>query len=100
MKDQNIRTNTHGLPEMFRPLLWSYVFEDIDPNKHYGELSVNTINYGSLKHWKWLLDYYGKDRMQEILENRWETEFNSESRHLARLIFGVDHFRHAPRGAH
>ena len=64
------------------------------------EIIVNTINFGSLKHWRWLVDYYGKDRVKEIIEERWATEFNAESRNLAQLIFGVSRFRHGPRGAH
>ena len=91
------KPNKHGLPEMFRPLLWSYKFEEIDPKEHYGELVVNTVNLGSLKHWKWLVDFFGKDRLRRILEERLETEIFPESRNLARVMFGVQRFRHAPR---
>lgn len=98
--DNKEPANQHGLPESFRPLLWSYKFEAIDPDAHYDEIIVNTVNYGSLKQWRWLISYYGKDRVKEVLEERWATEFNPESRNLAQLIFGVSHWRYGPRGAH
>lgn len=100
MENNHQTSKNPKLPEMFRSLMWSYKFEEIDPDVHYGELVVNTVNYGTLKHWRWLVDYFGKDRMKQILEERWETEFNRESLHLAQIIFGINQFRHVPRGAH
>lgn len=88
------------LPEMFRPILWSYRFEDLDPDKHRVEIITQTINNGSLKHWRWIIQSYGKDMIREVLEQRLETEFNPESRKLAQVLFNVGHFRHAPRSAH
>ncbi len=87
------------LPEMFRPILWSYRFEKIDVDRHKGEIIVNTINYGNLKHWRWIISQYGKQGIKEVLRQRLFTEFNKESRSLAQLIFSVDHFRDARRSA-
>jgi hypothetical protein len=42
------------VPEIFRPILWSYDFDRIDPVKHRKTLIVQAINYGSLAHWRWL----------------------------------------------
>lgn len=83
------------LPDMFRPVLWSYRFEDVDPDKHQSEIIVQTINHGSLKHWRWIIQYYGKEIIREVLGRRLVTEFNPESRNLAQLLFNLDHFRHA-----
>lgn len=85
--------NSHGLPESFRPLLWSYRFEDIDLEKHKEEIILNTINYGNMKHWHWIMKRYGKEKIRHILERCLVTEFNPESRNLAQLIFSVNHFR-------
>jgi hypothetical protein len=84
-----------GLPESFRPLLWSYRFEDIDPDKHKEEIILNTVNYGTLKQWHWIIGYYGKNQIRSVLENRLESEVTPESRHLSRLIFNVKNFRYA-----
>lgn len=88
------------LPEMFRPILWSYQFEDLDPDQHKSEIIVQTINHGSLKHWRWIVQKYGKETIRAVLERRLVTEFNPESRNLAQLLFNLDHFRYAPRSAH
>lgn len=94
-------TDTKGsLPEMFRPILWSYRFEDMDPQRHKGEIIVNTINYGNLTHWRWIIDFYGRQVIQSVLQGRLITEFNKESRNLAQLIFSVNHFRDVRGSTH
>lgn len=90
------------LPEMFRPLLWSYKFEDIDPDIHYHELIVNTINYGDLAHWRWLISYYGLARLKEVLTAIPVTELRPRVRALVSLLLGIakSEFNYAPRGTH
>ena len=92
--------NQYGLPEMFRSLMWSYVFDKIDPDEHYKELIVNTINQGDLKHWRWLIGYYGMNRVREVITTVPVTEFRSRVIKLVSLLFGIslDEFNHAPRG--
>ena len=84
------------LPESFRPLLWSYDFEKIDPEKHKKTIIVNAINYGDLDHWRWLYNTY-HDNISEILANLQFTEFRPEVRELAGLIFKVKSLENAPR---
>lgn len=102
MTKSDIRINKYGLPEMFRPLLWSYVFEDIDPKEHYKELIVNTINYGDLKHWRWLIDYYGSEQVSKVITTVPFTEFRPRVVKLVSLLFHIpqSEFNYAPRGAH
>lgn len=90
------------LPEMFRPLLWSYRFEEIDPDAHHKEIIVNTINYGDLKHWRWLTAHYGGAGVRRVLTSVPTTEFRPHIRKLVGLFFGIadDEFRHTPRGPH
>lgn len=88
------------LPAMFRSLLWSYRFEEMDPEAHRDELIVNTMNYGDLRHWRWLIRYYGLGRIRRVLQRRAETEFTPESRNLARVVFSVKRFRRARGRAH
>lgn len=88
------------LPEMFRPLLWSYDFERIDPSTHEKTIIVHAINYGSLRHWRWVLRQYGRERLREVLSTVPATELKPLSRQLASLVFGIEHFNYAPRGTH
>lgn len=88
-------TNQHGLPDMFRPLLWSFKWEDMDPIEDKEDIVVNTVNDGTLEHWRWLIDTYGKKEVKRVLEGRLASEIYPESRNLARVIFGIGHLRHA-----
>ena len=90
------------LPENFRPLMWSYKFEDIDPEQHKREIIVNAINYGDLVHWRWLVAYYGLNSVRHVLTTIPATEIRRHVRRLVSLLFGIseNEFNHAPRGAH
>jgi len=88
------------LPEIFRPLLWSYDFERINPSADEKTIIVQAINYGSLTHWQWVLRQYGSERLREVLSTIPATELKPLSRRLASLVFGIERFNHAPRGTH
>lgn len=94
--------NQHGLPEMFRPLLWSYRFEDIDPAQQEREIIINAINYGDLKHWHWLVSHYGLPKVRAVLTSVPATEIRNHVRRLVCLLFGISEhdLRYAPRGPH
>lgn len=83
------------LPSIFRPLLWSLAWKDIDIEEDKEDIIVNTVNHGELKHWKWITKTYGKKTIKRILENRLDSELHPESRNLAKIIFSVTQFRHA-----
>ena len=55
------------LPASFKPLLWSYDFAALDPEMHKKAIIVNTINYGDLTQWRWIIAHYGKEAIREIL---------------------------------
>jgi hypothetical protein len=77
-----------GLPEMFRPLLWSFRWTDIDVEKDKEDIILNAVNEGTLDHWRWLMGAYRKDEIKKILGRRLITEFHPESLRLAQVIFG------------
>ena len=62
---ENIST-TSQLPLFFRPILWSYDFDALDLETHKKAVIVNTINYGDLSHWRWVIRLYGKDMIREL----------------------------------
>lgn len=89
-----------SLPEDLRPLLWSYEFEKIDPVKNKKTIVLQAINYGTMAQWSWLLQTYGHDGVREVLSTVPATSIRPQARRLAALVFGIEHFNHASRGAH
>jgi hypothetical protein len=88
------------LPETFRPLLWSYDFDRVDPLRHKKTIVVQAINYGTLAQWRWLIRSYGRDGVREVLANISASELRPRAQRLASLVLGVDHLNYAPRGSH
>jgi hypothetical protein len=88
------------LPETFRPLLWSYDFSRIDPLKHKKTIIVQALNYGTLAHWRWLVQSYGREGVRDVLTHVPASEIKPRSLRLATLVFGVERFNYAPRGTH
>jgi len=87
------------IPNFFKPLFWSYNFDNIRPGKDKKTIIVNSINYGDLKHWKWLSDNYGKAGVAEVLAKVSASALRDRVRKLAGIIFKVKKFNYAPRGS-
>ncbi len=81
--------NSNGLPESFRPLLWSLKWEEVNISKDKNDIILNTVNEGTFDQWHWILETYGKKVIRETLAKRLTTEFYPESRNLARVVFGL-----------
>jgi len=88
------------LPISFRPLSWSYRFEELEPAKDEKTIIVQLINYGSLTHWRWLVRQYGIEDVREVLQSIPATEIKPRTRGLASLLFSIPAWRHGYRGAH
>lgn len=82
-------------PIMFRSLLWSFKWEDADIERDKTDIIVNTINEGTLAHWRWIIATYGKEVIRKVLSGRLASEFHAESLNLANIIFGLPPLRHA-----
>lgn len=87
-------------PKMFRPILWSLRWQDVDVNGDKDDIIVNAVNEGTLDHWRWLIKTYGKPTVRRVLKRHLVSEFHPESRNLAKLIFSVSQFRHALKRVH
>ena len=94
----NIDKDDASLPGFFKPILWSYDLSKINPYKDKKRIIVNAINYGDLKHWKWIGAYYGQKTIQEVLGGVSVSEIRPRVLKLASLVFSIKSFNHAPRG--
>ena len=88
------------LPDDFRPLFWSYRFEDLDPQRDEKTVVINLINYGNLGQWRWLVRQYGATEIRQVLESAPASETRPRTRELAGLLFSISIWRHAHRSAH
>jgi hypothetical protein len=88
------------LPSFFRSLLWSYDFAALDLEKDKKTIIIQSINYGDLTHWRWIMQYYGKDTIRNVLESIPVTELRPRALRLAALVFALKHLNHVPRGTH
>jgi hypothetical protein len=89
-----------AVPETFRPILWSYDFDRIDPVKHQKTIIIQAVNYGTLADWRWLRKSYGTDGVRQVLGTIPITEIRPRARRLASLMFDITRFNYAPRGTH
>lgn len=86
------------LPLSFQPLLWSYDFSSIDPERDKKVVILSAINYGDLLHWKWIVARYGKDTVRQFLMNIPATELRPRAQRLAAILLDIKTFNYAPRG--
>ena len=88
-----------AIPYFFRPVLWSYDLARFDAEKNKELLIVQTINYGDLPHWRWIIARYGRDAVRAILQKIPATVLRPRVQRLVAHIFDVQAFNHAPRRA-
>ena len=89
--------NNQKLPLYFRSILWSYNFFMLDPDRDKVIIIINAINYGGLRHWRWISDFYGKSEVANILRCIPKSEIRDRAIRLTSLLFGVSTWNHAPR---
>ncbi|MBU4369663.1 hypothetical protein KKG58_02760 [Patescibacteria group bacterium] len=85
------------LPKDFKPLLWSYKFSKIDPEKDKRVIIINTINYGNWRQWQWIIRKYGRKQVKQFLINTPMSEFFQRPLNLMSLLLGIKKFKYASR---
>ncbi len=80
-------------PEIFKPLLWSLAWDEIDINEDSEDIIVGAVNEGTLEHWHWVIKTYGKEVVRQVLTRRLASEFHPESLNLARVVFSLPPLR-------
>ena len=92
-----MRNQKAKLPESFRPLLWSYKFSEVDPNQHKRVIIVNTLNYGNLDQWRWLIKTYGREELKSTIKSISASEFRKPVIKLFFLLFSIKKLKYASR---
>lgn len=95
----NIFKKEKTLPPYFKRVLWSYDFKAVNPAKDKKTIIVNAINYGDLKHWKWLVEFYGKEAVVNVLKTIPATEIRPRARNLAAMLFSINKFNYESRSS-
>ena len=86
------------LPLSFKPLLWSYDFDQIDPAKDSDLIIRQAINFGTLEQLAWIKQSYGEDKIREILTQTTATTFRPSALRLASILFNASNLSYASRG--
>ncbi len=87
------------LPSFFKPILWSYDFSSVTSEKYKKTIILNAINYGDLKHWRWISRHYGKNAVKETLEQIPATAIRTRARKLSSVVFSIKNLNYASRGS-
>lgn len=94
-----IKTENSKLPLFFKHLFWGYDFSSINPDRNKKLVIVNTLNYGDLRQWRWLIKKYGKENLRGIIKIIPESEFREHVIKLIKLLFDIKKFKYASRSA-
>lgn len=99
---QEAKNRPAALPEMFRPILWSYRFEDMDIKKNKRTIITQAINYGNLEHWRWINHAYGQEEVRNVIKGIPKTALRKHVRKLAAFLFGFSEeaFTYASGSSH
>ena len=81
-------------PVIFRPLLWSLKWDEVDIKEDKEDIIINTINDGSLKHWRWIISVYGISSIRKVLK-KIGIRVPSGISNLARVLFHLPPLRYA-----
>lgn len=100
MKSAPLTSRDSALPATFRPLFWSYRFEELNLNDDKKNIIIQLINYGTLRHWAWLAQTYSREEIKKVIEDIPATEIKLRTRALVALLFGVTNWKYAQRGAY
>jgi len=86
------------LPSFLKPFFWSYNWEALELEKDKEVIIRQTIKYGDLQHWRWLINQYGLEEVRGVIKRVPETDLRPSLQKLLKLILGIDHFLYARRG--
>lgn len=83
--------------QKFKPLFWWCKLSGINPEEHQRLIIVQTINYGDWWHWLWIIRYYGKKELKNIIRDIPMSEFRPRALNLICLLLGIKKLKYASR---
>lgn len=87
-----------SIPLIFKPLLWSYHFDECDPLKMKKTLITQALSYGTLAHWRWIRNFYGDEEVHKVLAGLPSTAIRTKTKPLIETFFHFSNWHDAPRG--
>ncbi len=81
----------HTVPTFFRSILWSSDLERLDPQQHKELLVTQAINYGDLRHWRWIATQYSAAEVARVIERTPKSAIRPGAYLLATQVFPVAH---------
>lgn len=90
------------IPKYFESVLWSHDISAIDPEQSPNLLITQAINYGDLRHWRWIVERYGAEAIKRIITSLPTTALRPGARALAEVVFSIPstHGTITSRGSH
>jgi len=88
-----------NLPSDFRLFFWSYDFRRLDILEDKKLIILQLINYGTLKHWQWLVETYGLKEIKRVIKQVSAGEIKPRTCRLISVLFAMPEkeFNYAPR---
>jgi len=90
----------NALPQDIALLLWSYDTHKLDLEKDKQRIVINLVNYGDLKHWRWLVKVYSAQAVRRVIETTPVSEFRPQALKLISLLLGISQHNYACRGTY
>lgn len=82
---------------MFRPLLWSYDFDRVDPEKMKKTVVFQVLKYGSMAQWNWVRNKFGELAIRKILKDAPQGQFDEKNKNLISLYFNFNDWKTTQR---
>jgi hypothetical protein len=77
------------LPSFVKPYLWSYDLENLDDKEDKKRIITNVLNLGTKEATDWVINKFGREEIENTIENPLRGEWDKKSLNFWSLIFNV-----------
>lgn len=88
------------LPASFRPLFWSYRFEDLNEIADKNLIIRHIVLYGTLDQWRWMMRHYDMRKIKTVLSRTPVSALRPSSVELIKTAFNINTLSHVRRVPH
>lgn len=75
------------IPATLAQFFWDTDPVLLDTKKNERTIISRVLNYGTLAHWRWLVETYGKEHIAGVLKQEGRTSLREPARRLAETLF-------------